>query len=84
MTVTLELTPEEVAALTAHAGTSGTDIVTTLRRLIAAIADAPRPASPFFGYGAVEKDDSEERAEHEREAMEMQNNIRRWREEQRR
>jgi len=74
MTITLELTPDEAAALRRHAGAQGIGIEAALRGLIAALAP---PAAPPAVSGLEE--DPEER---EREQAELRANLDRWRAEQ--
>jgi len=72
MTITLELTPEEAAALRRRADAAGTDIEAVLHGLIAALA--PRAAPPE----ALEEDPEER----DREQAELRANLDRWRAEQ--
>ncbi len=95
-TVTFEITQEEMTALTACASAHGVDIQTVLHSLVAALARPPTSgnmaaasgvqrsplASPPLLERGAETDAPEEQAERAREAVEMGNNIRRWREEQ--
>ena len=74
MTITLELTPQEAAALRRHADATGTDIEAVLRGLIAALAPS---AAPHAVLGLEE--DAEERG---REQAELRANLDRWRAEQ--
>ena len=76
MTVTLELTPEEHAALRRRAESEGTDIEAVLRGLIARLALPPPPSLD------AAPDDPEEQAEHDRERAEVKANLDRWRAEQ--
>ena len=78
MTITLELTSEEQAALRRRAEAEGTGIEAVLRGLIARLA--PPPAASLTP-GAV-PDDPEELAERDRERAEVQANLDRWRAEQ--
>lgn len=80
MTVTLELTPEEAAALEGRARAEGASVEAVLHRLIARLTPPPiREPSARQAGGA---DDPEERAEHDREREEMRANMDRWRAEQ--
>ena len=87
MTVTLALSPEEWTALSARATADKVDIETILHRLISGLIAQTMPDEistlPVFLSSHIAADDPEEQAEREREAIEMQNNIRRWRAEQR-
>ena len=87
MTITLELTEEEFALLDHRAQSEGVRREDLLRRLIAQLAPAPKPAPPTAALlsslrGEPATDDPEEIAEREREHAEMQSNIARWRAEQ--
>ena len=98
MTITLELRPEEVAALQNRAYAENVDIETLLHRLIAQIASpsasqvGERPESPQKQQGLAalsqawrekdETDDPEELAEREREMEELKANMLRWRAEE--
>lgn len=84
MTVTLELSPEEAAALQARAGAGGTDVEAVLHGLIAPLV-AVRAASPSPAQGPPTDDadeDPDERAERERDLAEFKANMNRWRAEQ--
>ena len=74
MIITLELTPDEAAALRRRADAQGIGIEAALRGLIAALAP---PAAPPAVSGS--EGDSEER---EREQAELRANLDRWRAEQ--
>ena len=74
MTITLELTPDEAAALRRRADAQGIGIEAALRGLIAALVP---PAAPPAASGLEE--DPEER---EREQAELRANLDRWRAEQ--
>ena len=98
MTITLELRPEEVAALLDRAQAESVDIETLLHRLIAQMASPSalqvrvQPESPKKqeGLGALsqvwrnqdETDDPEELAERDRELEELKANMLRWRAEE--
>ena len=98
MTITLELRPEEVAALQNRAYAENVDIETLLHRLIAQIASpsasqvGERPESPQKQQGLAalsqawreidETDDLEEQSERERELEELKANLLRWRAEE--
>ncbi|MCW3062564.1 MAG: hypothetical protein JWQ02_4385 [Capsulimonas sp.] len=86
MTVTLELTEEELALLESRARSEGVSREGLLRRLIAQLAPAQPPRATASQIstlrGEAPTDDPEEIAEREREHEEMQNNIARWRAEQ--
>ncbi len=98
MTVTLELRPEELAALSERAQADGVDIETVLHSLVAQIASAPAPA-PHDKPELTEKqraaialmqswreqdqtDDPEELAARDQELAEFKANINRWRAEE--
>lgn len=72
MTITLDLTPEEVAVLRRRADAEGVSIEAVLHGLVAALAP---PAAP----PEVSKEDPEER---DREQAELRANLDRWRAEQ--
>lgn len=97
MTVTLELTLEEVAVLRTRAEASGVDIETVLHSLVAQAASSPAPQVQELALtekkkgaialmqswpGGEQADDPEEQAEREREQQEFAANINRWRAEQ--
>ncbi len=98
MTVTLELKPEELAALSERADADGVDIETVLHSLVAQAASSPAPQvqeKPALteqqkGLAALlqswdeedETDDPEELAERDRELEEFKANINRWRAEE--
>ena len=79
MTITLELRPEEVAALQNRALAEDIDIETLLHRLIAQSAS---PSAPQAWREKDETDDPEEQAEREREMEELKANLLRWRAEE--
>lgn len=99
MTVTLELSPDEHAALSAHALAGGVDIETVLHRLIARAA-LQTPAADMqppllaaqtpnwaalipSGHADGPADDPEERAARDQDLQETQANVARWHAEQR-
>ncbi len=89
MTVTLELTLEETAALENCARAGGVDIQSVLHSLVAQIVPLPateppeRAAALMYAWRREEEtDDPEERAEHDREREELKANMDRWRAEQ--
>lgn len=80
MTLTLELKPEEVTALSRRARADGVDIEAVLHRLIASLTLPPAPVQARREEDAA--DDPEEQAERDREREEVQANINRWRAEE--
>lgn len=98
MTITLELRPEEVAALQDRALAESVDIETLLHRLIAQMASLSASQAgkqPEFpqkqeglnalsqaGRNQGETDDPEELAERDRELEELKTNMLRWRAEE--
>jgi len=82
MTVTLELRPEEVAALYRYAEAEGVDIETILHRLIAQIVPLSIPEAREKWELTEKTNDPEELAERDREVEEVNANLNRWRAEQ--
>lgn len=98
MTVTLELRPEEVTALSRRARAEGVDIEAVLHRLVAQITlppaleaqEKPELTEKQKGLAALlqswreedQTDDPEELAERDRELEEFKANINRWRAEE--
>ena len=98
MTVTMELSPEELTALHSRAAAEGVDVATVLHRLVAQIA--PLPTLEAQGKRELtekqkaavalmqawrqedETDDPEELAERDRELEEFKANMNRWRAEE--
>ena len=94
-TVSLELRPEELAALRHHAEAEGVDIETVVHRLIAQIVPSPTPETreltekqkggiaPMQAWRREdETDDPEALAERNRELEELKANLNRWRAEE--
>lgn len=89
MTMTLELTLEEAAALESRARAEGVDIRAVLHSLIAQLVPSPALEPPERAAALVqawrreeETGDPEERAERDREREELKANRDRWRAEQ--
>ncbi len=98
MTVTLELKPDELAALGERANAEGVDIETVLHSLVAQATLSPAPQVPENPAltekqkGAIalmqawreedQTDDPEMLAERDRELEEFKANINRWRAEE--
>ena len=79
MIVSLELSPEEHAALERRARAGGISVEAVLRGLVAALARADAPPVPAPAWEGDDAEDAEERAERDRERAEIAANVRRWR-----
>lgn len=92
MTVTLELSPEEEAALSRRAQAQGTDVEAVLHSLVAQIAPPAQPELNERQRSAIalmqqwreedKTDDPEEMEERDRELEEFKANMNRWRAEE--